>query len=220
MATRGARVRSAAARQRIFGSDLQAEHGGDRARHETRVTERCQIDQPDAMLVAGDQALCDGERDCGLADAPGSSDRHQALARKSRDKRRHRFLTADHPTERERQIVRPHRRNRRRRRGPERLLEACRGDEIIALSRNGDDVAMAVLAVAEGAPQRADLNLQIRFLDECLRPGSGYQFLFADHFARALDQSREDIKGAAAEPHRLVALEQKPPLGKEPKRAK
>ena len=84
------------ARKRIFGSDLQAEHGRDRARHETRVTERRQIGQPDAMLVAGDQALCDGERDCGLADAAGSDDRHQALARKPREKRRHRFFTADH----------------------------------------------------------------------------------------------------------------------------
>jgi hypothetical protein len=45
-----------------------------------RISERRQIDQPDAMLVAGDQALGYGEGDRGLADAPGADDRHQALA--------------------------------------------------------------------------------------------------------------------------------------------
>jgi hypothetical protein len=79
---------------------------------------------------------------------------------------------------------------------------------------------MAVLAVAEGAPERADLNLQIRVLDKRLRPGSGDQFLLANHLARALDQSGEDVKTAAAEPHRPVALEQEPLRRKEPKRAK
>jgi hypothetical protein len=79
---------------------------------------------------------------------------------------------------------------------------------------------MVILTVAEGAPQSADLNLQIRFLDERLRPGSGDQFLLADHLARVFDQNREDIEGAAAEPHRLIALEQEPLPRKEPERAK
>ena len=92
--------------KRIFGADFQAEHGRNRARHQARVAERCQIDQPDAVLIAGDHALGDGEGDRGLADASGPDDRHQALARKSRDERRHRFLAADHAGHRERQIVR------------------------------------------------------------------------------------------------------------------
>ncbi|HEY1941205.1 MAG TPA: hypothetical protein VGH40_03695 [Roseiarcus sp.] len=79
---------------------------------------------------------------------------------------------------------------------------------------------MPFLAVAEDAPQSADLNLQIRFLDERLRPGSGYQLLLADHFASMFEQNREDIERAAAEPYRLIALEQKPLRRKEPKRPK
>src|SRR5882724_11774404 len=67
---------------------------------------------------------------------------------------------------------------------------------------------MAALAVAEGAAQSADLNLQIRFFDEGLRPGSGDELLLADHLAGALDQRGQDVEGAAAEPHRLVAFEQ------------
>jgi hypothetical protein len=76
------------------------------------------------------------------------------------------------------------------------------------------------LAVAEGAAQGAHLNLQVRFFDECLRPGSGDQLLFADHLAGAFDQSSQDVKSPAAEPHRLVALEQEPLRCKEPVRAK
>ena len=58
------------------------------------------------------------------------------------------------------------RRDGRRRRGQRRLLGADRRDEIVAPSGNGDDVAMAALAVAEGAAQGADLNLQVRFFDK------------------------------------------------------
>jgi hypothetical protein len=79
---------------------------------------------------------------------------------------------------------------------------------------------MAALAVAEGAPQRADLNLQIRFLDERLRPGSSDQLLLADHLARAFDQRGENVKGAAAETHRFIPLEQEPLPCKKPERAK
>ena len=79
---------------------------------------------------------------------------------------------------------------------------------------------MVALAVAEGATQSADLNLQIRFFDERLRPGSGDQLLLADHLAGAFDQSGQDVEGAAAEPHWLVALEQEPLRCKEPERAK
>src|SRR5689334_25437160 len=79
---------------------------------------------------------------------------------------------------------------------------------------------MAALAVAEGAAQGADLDLQVRFFDERSRPGSGYQLLLADHLAGAFDQGGQDVEGAAAEPHRLVALEQEPPRRKQPERAK
>ncbi len=79
---------------------------------------------------------------------------------------------------------------------------------------------MAALTVAECATQSADLNLQIRIFDEHFRPDPGYQILLTDHLAGALDQGSEDVKGAAAEPHRVIALEQEPLRSKEPKRAK
>jgi hypothetical protein len=79
---------------------------------------------------------------------------------------------------------------------------------------------MAALAVAEGAAQSAHLDLEIRFFDVRFRPGSGDQLLLADHFAGAFDQSGQNVEGAAAEPHRLVALDQEPLRCKEPVRAK
>ncbi len=112
------------------------------------------------------------------------------------------------------------RRDCRRRRGPRWLLTSYRGDEIVPPSGNGDDVAIAALAVAEGAAQGAHLNLEIRFFDERPRPGSGDQLLFADHLTGAFDQSGQDVEGAAAEPHRPVALEQQTLRCKEPVRAK
>jgi hypothetical protein len=76
------------------------------------------------------------------------------------------------------------------------------------------------LTVAEGTAQGADLDLQVRFFGKGSRPGSGDQFLFAHHLAGAFDQSVQDVKGAAAEPYRLAALEQQPLRREEPERAK
>jgi hypothetical protein len=111
------------------------------------------------VFIALDHALGDCEGDRGLADTAGSDDCHQALARKPRDERRHGFVAADHSRYRERQIVHRRRRDCRRERGPRWLLWADGGDKIVASSGHGDDVAVAALAVAEGAAQGADLNL-------------------------------------------------------------
>src|SRR6185369_5378127 len=206
--------------QRIFGADAEAEYGGNGARPQARIVERRQIDEPDAVFVAGNHAFGDRESDRGLADAAGTDDRHHALARQPRHEGRYDFLAADQPRYRERQIAGPRRCGRWEQRGRRWRLEADRGDEVVTPSRNGDDVAMAALAVAEGAAQGAYLNLEIRVFDVRFRPGPRDQFLFADHLSRAFDQAGQDVKGAAAEPHRLIALEQEPLRCKEPVRAK
>jgi len=107
----------------------------------------------------GDHALGEVEGDRGLADTAGSDDCHQALARKPRDERRHGFVAADHSSYRERQIVHPRRRDCWGERGLRSLLKAYRGNEVVAPSWDVDDVAVATLAVTEGAAQIADLKL-------------------------------------------------------------
>src|SRR5882672_3276584 len=104
--------------------------------------------------------------------------------------------------------------------GPRWLVDAYGRDEIIAPSYHGDDVTIAALPVAEGAAQGADLNLQVRLFDERLWPRASHQLFLADHFAATLDQSDENVEGAIAEPHRIVALQQQPLRRKEPERAK
>ena len=141
------------------GANFQSEHGRNRARHQARVAKGRKIHQPDTVFRAGDHALGDGQCESGLADTSGSDDRHQALTRKSRDKRRYGFLAANHPSCREGEIVERRRRSCRRRRNPRCLLTTHRGNKIVASSWNGDDVAIAALAVTERAAQSAYLNL-------------------------------------------------------------
>jgi len=109
----------------------------------------------------------------------------------------------------------------RRRQGSLRLLlEGDRGNEIVATSRNSDDITLAALPVTESAAQSADLNLQICLFDESLGPSSGDQLFLGAHLANAFDQSRQDVKGAAAQPYRLLAFQQEPSRRKQAERAK
>ena len=55
--------------KRAFGVDFEAEHGSQRARHEARIVERRQIDQPGATLVVHEQRLGHGQSNRGLADS-------------------------------------------------------------------------------------------------------------------------------------------------------
>ena len=205
--------------KRILGARFQAEHAGNRARYQAIVVERRQIDQPDTVLISIDHPFGGGEGHGGLSDAAGPDDRDEALLRQLRNHRCLALFAADHACCSKGQIVRRCRRGRWRR-GLRWLLTTHGGDETVASSWNGDDVAMAAMAVAEGAAQSAHLNLQVRFFDVCLRPGSGDQLLLADYLSGTLDQRGKNVEGAAAEPHLPVALKQKPLLRVERERTK
>ena len=171
------------------------------------------------MFVFGDHSFGDGEGDCRFADTSRPDHRHQALARQSRNKCLYGLLATNYPRHRKRQIVLRDREHRPRP-GARWFLDAYRRDEIVAPADNGDDVTIAALTVAERSAQGTDLNLQVGLFDDGLRPDASYQFFLADHLAGALDQKDENVEGAAAEPHRPVALKQKPLLRKEQERAK
>jgi hypothetical protein len=172
------------------------------------------------VLISADRSLGDGEADRGLANATRPDNRDQAPTRELRNKRCHDVLATNHPSCRERQIVPRRPRGCRGQGGPWQRISAYRRDEIVALSYSGGDVTIVALSVAEGTTQSVDLDLQIRFFDERRWPGSGNQFLLADHLARTFDQSGQDIEGAAAQSHWLVAVQQEPPRCDEPVRAK
>jgi hypothetical protein len=53
------------------------------------------------------------------------------------------------------------------------------------------------------------MDLEIALFDESVGPGTGNELALADKFARAFDQSSQDVERAAAKTKRLVAFEQK-----------
>ncbi len=205
---------------RVDGREFDAQHAAQRARHQMGRWQRTEANKPDAIGVRSPHGIGHRHSDGRLADPAWADDGDQAapveLLRQCRDDRR----AADDAREQDRDVVATPACDRRRFGLPIIAHADGRCDEGIAPSRNGDNVAMAALAVAEGSAQSVDLNVQIRFFDERFPPDLGYQFLLADHLAGASDESGQDVKGAAAEPHRLVALEQEPLRCKELERAK
>src|SRR4029077_17962785 len=97
--------------------------------------------------------------------------------------------------------------------------EADRDDEFVAATGNRDDVAVAALAVAQGTAQRRDLDLEVAFLDEDLRPDPGDQLFLRNHPAGVVGKNGENVQGAATEAHRLTAFEQQPLAWQQAERA-
>src|SRR5258708_13540898 len=82
------------------------------------------------------------------------------------------------------------------------------GDEPIAPTGHGRDVAVALLAVAQRASQGGDLHLEIAFLDEDVGPDPGHQLALADQVAGPLDQRHQNVERPAAETKRPVPLQE------------
>jgi hypothetical protein len=60
---------------------------------------------------------------------------------------------------------------------------------------------------AQSPAQRADLEFEIALLDNGVGPDAGDQIVFADHLAQVLDQSDQNVQGAAAKPNGLFAFQ-------------
>jgi hypothetical protein len=113
--------------------------------------------------------------------------------------------TAERPTMR---LSETGKRRRLRHRCFRRSLLRDRRDEAIASAGNGDDIAIAALAVTEGAAQRGHMDAKIAFLDEDVGPHAANQFLLADDRAGLVDKDRENVERACADAERLFAVEQ------------
>src|SRR6266849_2267190 len=83
-----------------------------------------------------------------------------------------------------------------------------RGDEPVAPTGHGSDVAVALLAVAQRASHCGDLHLQIALLDQGVGPNPGQQFALADQVAGPLDQCHQNVERPAAETKRPVSLQE------------
>jgi hypothetical protein len=58
--------------------------------------------------------------------------------------------------------------------------------EAIASAGDIDDVTFAIVAVAERAAKRGNMDTNIGFINECVRPNETSQFFLFDNFAGAL----------------------------------
>ena len=92
-------------------------------------------------------------------------------------------------------------------------------DEPIAAASISDDVAVAVLPVAQRLSQLCDVDPQIGLLDEHVRPYQGHQFVLAHQFSGALHQDDQDIHRPAAQCDWCQTVTQKLLSGMQFKRA-
>jgi hypothetical protein len=68
---RGERIRDAFGRYDVIGK-VKTKRRGDRGRHEVRIRERRELDDPDPVGEFGQQAPCDLEAEARLADPSGA----------------------------------------------------------------------------------------------------------------------------------------------------
>src|SRR5262245_7336295 len=82
-----------------------------------------------------------------------------------------------------------------------------RSDEAVAAAGNVRDVAVARLAIAQGATERGDMDPEIAVFDERVGPDPTHQLLIAQELTGALNERRQDLAGATAEVNGFVAIE-------------
>ena len=82
-----------------------------------------------------------------------------------------------------------------------------RRDEAVAAAGNVRDVAIARLAIAQGAAERGNVDPEIAVLDERIGPDATHQLLIAQQLTSALNERCQDLAGAAAEVNGRVAIE-------------
>jgi hypothetical protein len=93
-----------------------------------------------------------------------------------------------------------------RRGGSDRVLD--QRDEPIASAGNSRDVLGILLRVAQRAPKKTDVDLQVARVDERVGPDRRDQLVLADQFTAAPRQDGEDIQCARANPDGNVVAQQ------------
>jgi hypothetical protein len=183
--------------QAVVGWYRQSQHGRACARQQPGVRDPRQIEKGDAIGIRRRKLAGDRNSDRGLADATRPDQRDEPSLRKFRGQGRDGDFPADHTGERRRQLVD---RRCRSRRWQHLLAEHVqRRHKAIAAACVGDDVAVAVLAIAQCPPQQSDIDTQICLVNERVGPDARDQRFFAHQLAGALHQRNQDLHRAVAE---------------------
>ena len=186
----------------------QPQHCGHRACQQARIADFREVHEGRPVAIRRRQGTCDGHGDRRLADPAGPDQRDEAALSKLRADCRNDAVAPDHPDEGRRQHDR--RGNRRGLGGGRRWRKPCdRRHEAVAPARDREDVAAAILAIAQGLAQRGDMDPQVVFVHEGGRPDLRDQRILAHQIAGAFNQGDQNVQGAAAEYRRAAH----PPAG-------
>ncbi len=158
-------------------------------------------------MIGPGQLMGRREGDRGLADAAWADDRDEAPLGQLRHQRGHDIAAPDHAAELSRKMARGLVFGRRRRLSAVHL-DDDRRHKTVAPAGDVGDVASARMAVTQRPPERRHMDPEVGVLDEGAGPDPGDEIILADQLAGVLDQGDEDVEGAAAEPDRLVALQE------------
>ncbi len=164
------------------------------------------------MLEIGGHCFGDGKGNRGLPDPSRSHDGDKAFLRQLRRQYAYGVGSANPLGDLSGQIVGAVRGDRLQQRQGRHLVlyDGHRRDEPITPSRNINQVAIPVAAIAEHPPHGSDMNRKVGRLDEHFRPHPRHQLLLADQLAPALDQCNQDIERTATETQRLFGFKQQP----------
>src|SRR5580704_490549 len=94
------------------------------------------------------------------------------------------------------------------------------GDKAIADARNGEDIALTVLALAEGLAQKKDILAEVSLFHEAVGPNGLHKFRLFDNPAAVVHQEEQYFKGFRRKGQKLRALHERAFLAVQPKRAK
>lgn len=191
--------------QRLIAQCRQSQDGSKGAMDRTRLRQRGKLDKANLVGIGIDKFSCDGEGDRRLADAAGPDDGHETAARQLVRNGAHALGTADHACERRRQTGR---RVGNRRSGDGRVDDfvdpSHRGDEAIASAGHRIDVLVSGSFAAKQLAQRGDVNPQIGFFDESVRPDAFEQIFLADELFSVFNERNQEIECAAAKANRFA----------------
>ena len=167
-------------------------------RHETRIRERGELDQPHAVTKRVEQLASHLDREAGLARAASAGQRQQPIRRHKLLELHDLLLATNEARQLTGQVVPGFRCAIRFA-----VARRHRQRELVAASRHrGDGVG------ADDLAQGRHLHVQRGFLDHHLRPHALEQFVLGDEMSGTVDQRNQQIERARAQCDCCAVLEQ------------
>ena len=188
------------------GGLLHAQDMRQRVRHQRRIGQRCEVDEPDAVAIGIENFRRGLQREARLADAAGAGQRQQACSRQELLDLGQLPFAADERIEHLRKIgalpVDGH--------GRLGLAGDCddRTDKTITPPRQRFDPVLSTRHAGERPPDRGDLGREIVLLDDQARPRGIHDGRLLHEFVRPADERGQHPDAARSERDRDTRIRQ------------